>query len=263
MNLRESINKRIDYLQMIAGEKRQSLAKAPEGMVKGNRHGTGWQYYYRKTSGEKNGIYIKKKNISLAKALGQKEYDNKVLRVTEKELKLLNQLAAVYEQGTLEEIYQHLPASHWPIVCPVEVPIGEFVEQWQDISYQSKAFAEDAPLFYTNKGERVRSKSEMLIANLLAYHNIPYHYEKPIYLKGYGTVYPDFTVLDVQERKEIYWEHMGLLDDRDYREKALDKIATYIMNDYMPGDQLILTYETGRQPLNMKVIEKIVEQYVS
>ncbi len=261
MNIKESVNKRIDYLQQIVKEKRQSLAKAPEGMVRGNRHGAGWQYYYRKNSNEKNGIYIKKKNLSFARALGQKEYDNKILQGVEKELKLLNQLAAVYEQGTIEEIYQQLPPSHRQIVRPIEIPIEEYVEQWQDISFQTKAFSEDAPLFYTNKGERVRSKSEMLIANLLAYHNIPYHYEKPLYLKGYGTVYPDFTLLDVRKRKEVYWEHMGMLDDRDYREKALDKLATYFLNSFMPGDQLILSFETGRQPLNMKVIEKIVEQY--
>ena len=48
---------------------------------------------------------------------------------------------------------------------------------------------------YTERGERVRSKSEKIIADKLFLQNIPYHYERPIYLKGFGMVYPDFCCL--------------------------------------------------------------------
>ena len=43
----------------------------------------------------------------------------------------------------------------------------------------------------TEKGESVKSKSEKIIADKLNMMNIPYCYEVPLYLKGYGYVKPD------------------------------------------------------------------------
>ena len=37
-------------------------------------------------------------------------------------------------------------------------------------------------------------------------HNVPYHYEAPLYLKGRGIIHPDFTVLNIRTRQEYYWE---------------------------------------------------------
>lgn len=72
--------------------------------------------------------------------------------------------------------------------------------------YRGKGFDESTSEFYTAKGEKVRSKSEVIIADVLSREGIPYRYEYPLYLKGIGKVHPDFTVLNVKQRKEIYWE---------------------------------------------------------
>ncbi len=42
-------------------------------------------------------------------------------------------------------------------------------------SYEKMSFREDAPEYYSNKGERMRSKSEVIIANLLDKLGIPPH----------------------------------------------------------------------------------------
>ena len=55
----------------------------------------------------------------------------------------------------------------------------------------------------TEKGEYVRSKSEKIIADTLTKNNINYVYELPLRLKGYGTVKPDFTVLNKRTRHEL------------------------------------------------------------
>jgi len=263
VNIRESIIRRIEYLQTIITEKERALDNAPEGMVKGNRHGADWQYYYRKHSSDKNGVYIRKNDIALARALGQKEYDKKILKRAQQEIQALKHLIGIYEQESVEEIYGNLPLSYQPLVNPIEIPINVYVDEWKKTTFQRKVFNDNTHVFYTNKGEQVRSKSEVLIANILENKRIPYHYEKPLLLSGYGTVYPDFTLLDVRKRREVYWEHLGLWDESEYREKALDKISTYILNGYMPGEQLILTYETGKHPLNMKVLDIIINQFMN
>jgi len=73
-------------------------------------------------------------------------------------------------------------------------------------------------------GTRVRSKSEALISNSLERWEVPQLYEMPLILKGYGKVRPDFMVLNVRTRQEYIWEHLGMLDDPVYLEKAMKKI---------------------------------------
>ena len=95
---------------------------------------------------------------------------------------------------------------------------------------------------------------------MLKKYDVPYKYECPVMLDG-RLVYPDFNILNVRKRKELYWEHLGLLDDPDYLEKNLNKLNRYAMNGYFPGDRLILTYETAGSPLNMRIIELLIRKY--
>ena len=104
----------------------------------------------------------------------------------------------------------------------------------------------------TDRGERVRSKSELIIANLLSKEGIPYKYECPLRLKGFGTVHPDFTALRRNARREIYWEHLGMMDDPEYTARAVRKISAYILNGFYPGEDLIITAETNASPINIR-----------
>ena len=106
------------------------------------------------------------------------------------------------------------------------------------------------------------SLSRLHIADLLNKEGIPYRYEYPILLSGLGTVYPDFTVLNVKRRKELYWEHLGMMDDPEYVEKALQKIAMYEENGIFPGESLILTYETRMNPISPKIVNLMISQYL-
>lgn len=79
--------------------------------------------------------------------------------------------------------------------------------------------------------DMVRSKSEVIIANMLHERNITFHYEKPLFAAD-GTMYlPDFTL--VWNGEEIYWKHVGRLDDPQYVEKWIAKQAWY--SKYFPG----------------------------
>ena len=64
--------------------------------------------------------------------------------------------------------------------------------------------------FYSNNGVRVRSKSELIIANLLEQYDVPYKYEMPLSLDENGIVRPDFIALNVRLRSEYVWEHLGM-----------------------------------------------------
>ena len=96
----------------------------------------------------------------------------------------------------------------------------------------------------------MRSKSELIIADLLRKKRIPYRHEYPLNLmdpetQHMKTIYPDFMILRVRDRKVLFWEHLGLLEKPDYFRKNLSKIRTYEMNGYLPGYSLIISFETS------------------
>lgn len=96
----------------------------------------------------------------------------------------------------------------------------------------------------------VRSKSEVIIANMLVAEEVPFVYEEPLYAPD-GTMFlPDFTVKFRGET--YYWEHVGRLDLPDYRAHWESKEKWY--EKHFPG-RLIVTYE-GRE-LSREAMEVI------
>ena len=89
-------------------------------------------------------------------------------------------------------------------------------------------------------GDMVRSKSEVIIANILADRDITFWYEKPLFADN-GTMYlPDFTLN--YRGKTWYWEHLGMMDKPTYQEHWKQKEKWY--NSHFPG-QLITTSESA------------------
>ncbi len=73
-------------------------------------------------------------------------------------------------------------------------------------------------------------------------------------------VYPDFTILDVSNRKEIYLEHFGMMEYPEYCEKALLKIQTYARNGITLGKNLLITFETSQNPFDITYLEQILKE---
>ena len=258
-HIKSELESRIYNLKQIIKKKEEELSVVPEGSVHICQSGNRIQFYLKKDGRR---IYLKESQSKLVEKLIRKDYDQKVLAAAKKELKELEKLSKNYPKTTCEEIFEKLHEERKRVVNSIWVPDQEYVEQWEAEEYVKKGFREGAPEYYTNKGERVRSKTEILIANALEKHKIPYHYEKPLNLNSYLTVHPDFTILNVRKRKEIYWEHLGMMDDPEYCEHALGRINAYEMEGIFPGDGLILTHETGKMPINSKMIEKMIVQYL-
>lgn len=114
----------------------------------------------------------------------------------------------------------------------------------------------------TLSGHLVRSKSEALIDMFLYTNHIPFRYECALEFENENfVIYPDFTIRHPQTGKIFYWEHFGRADDPQYADNMLKKIKLYISHGIIPSHQLITTFETKEQPLDMDAVQKIVEQY--
>ncbi len=101
-------------------------------------------------------------------------------------------------------------------------------------------------------GCMVRSKSEVIIANLLAASKVPFRYEVPLFAPDGSFYLPDFTI-EWRGRK-FFWEHLGLLDKKDYKAKWEAKKQWYAT--HFP-DALLVTKES---PKLSKTAQNLIEK---
>ena len=248
-------------LENIVGQVSKRLEHVPEGTL---RLSTSQNYpqYYHCTDENRRGIYITKNNKNLVKKLAQKAYDEKVLKCAQKRLSQIKRILKDYKDNEIEEIYLKEHDLRKEHIKPIEPTWQKRLELWKATEYRGKEFQESMPVIMTERGERVRSKSEKILADYFFKRGIEYKYECPLYLKGMGIVYPDFTFLSSNSSQEIYWEHNGKMDDPIYAKKAIQKINTYMKNNIFPGERLILTCETQQTILDSKVIEMLTDKYL-
>ena len=238
-----------------------SLKDAPNGTLRLSQSNNYLQFYHC-TEENKLGKYITKGNDELIRKLAQKSYDEKLLRVAEKRLNQIKRILKDYEDNEIEQIFLKEHKERQRIIHPVEPTWEHRLKEWKIKEYQGKGFGDEMPMIVTERGERVRSKSEKIMADYFHRHGIEYKYECPIYLKGMGMVYPDFTFLSKKLEKEVYWEHCGMVDEPSYARSLVRKIEAYENNGIFPGERLILTYETEQSILNTGKIEQMVNRYL-
>ena len=199
--------------------------------------------------------YINVSNIKEAQNIAQRDYDLKYLKHVESEIKDIEGLLAKKYSDKAKNCYSGINEGRKKLIQPFEMSDEDYIRKWLAMPYQPKEFTEnDVTEYYTDKGERVRSKSEIIIANMLKTLNIPYKYECPLKI-GDILLYPDFTILDVKGRRERYLEHFGMMGDLDYVNNMMLKISTYEKNNIFIGDKLICTFESAKRPLNISTLK--------
>ncbi len=215
------------------------------------------QYYYHKIGERGRGTYIRKDNISTARDIIMYNYNEKILKIARQWRRWISNTLSTIPKQTIADVYTSSKRRK-PLITPYEISDEEYVDKWLQVQYDSKPFSDGMPEIYTERGERVRSKSEKLIADKLYMLNIPYRYEQPLQLRGYGTVYPDFTILNTHNRREIIYEHFGMMDNEDYAKCAIKKINNYLAHGYRWGVNFIATFETQESPFDVRILEKMI-----
>jgi hypothetical protein len=93
---------------------------------------------------------------------------------------------------------------------------------------RERRFLEAGLIHRSERGDLVRSKSELVIADKLYARGIEYLYEQPFALGEGRLRYPDFTIADHARGVTFYWEHLGMLDDPGYSARWKRKRAEYL-----------------------------------
>ena len=125
---------------------------------------------------------------------------------------------------------------------------------------------EERLIHRTARGEAVRSKSEVIIANLLHARGVDYQYEEPFERNGL-IKYPDFTIEDDDTGERFYWEHLGMLSDPSYRRRWTEKKEWLRTQGILPREEgggsegtLITTEDSANGAIDSQLVARLVEE---
>lgn len=248
----KALHERKSFLENRIAETRRALAGLPEGTLSiGDRHGH--PHYYVCGIKDKDGRPVKKyipaSKEAFAADLAQKAYLQEQLRCDLLQFKALERFLRDYEKGSVNEAkFKH--SEHFFDLLRKTKRISPDVEECQhklDAMFRSSTKRPEGRRFPTRSGIKVRSKSEVEIANLLYSLNIPFTYEPVIEEDGFE-ITPDFIFMPPSTCKLCMWEHFGMMDNPDYAKTSLRKLEALFENGWLLGQNLIVTTETYDSP---------------
>ena len=124
-------------------------------------------------------------------------------------------------------------------------------------------YYEDGLIHRAKDGRMFRSKSEVIIANMLIDNGIEdYLYEEKLPI---GDTYklPDFTFKDAATGSCIIWEHCGMLTDPLYKQRWESKKKLYELNGFSEKNKnLIVTEDLPNGGIDTKIIQDKIDDYL-
>lgn len=249
----------------------RDVNRAPKGKLRITSANGVPVYYHREEPSDKIGKYISQGDREVARKLAQKRYAEKMIIEIKHQIDLLDKLVEYGKDSRFLEIYEKNNPQRRKLITPYVISDEEYVKQWlekgddeatgspsEHDSFENMIKEEseekdkwDNRIFTTANGEYVRSKSEVIIADTLARLGIPYVYEKPFYYDEDKSFNPDFTVLNVKRRKEIYIEHFGKMGAEDYMDSFFWKMKKFGKIGILQGDNLLMTFEDKEHQFNI------------
>lgn len=256
--LLELTKERITLIKTGIKRAERDATKLPTGRLRSSQGQRHRRFYRMNAKNDTKGEYIPARNTELIKGLAQSDYNRRFIRVAKREIVILERTIKLLSAGGVEAVFDELPEYRKDIVTPYYPSDQLYAAAWQAERFRTNIYRAEERKYKTRRGDMVRSKSEAIIADILHELKIPYHYEKALRLSTGEFRYPDFTLLKVSERKEYYMEHFGLFDDVGYRNASLRKLNEYGANGICTGKNLILTFETTDNPLDIEGIRQML-----
>lgn len=228
----------------------RELKKMPPGQL-AKRH-IGEKINYQHLLTDDRGKQIRRgitKNQEMIHILARKKYLQKSLELLEKNIPALESFLRVHNAPTMDHIIGMLPDTYQDLEPELFLPE---VRNKPEEGYKCSTYRPEERTHITSGGLKVRSKSEVIIADLLDAHHIPYRYEEILYIENKAFA-PDFSILLKNGRK--YWEHCGRVHDPYYMKHHKWKLSMYEKAGIVPWKNLIVTYDDEYGGLDARIIE--------
>lgn len=225
-NILERLFARKKMVDTLVEKLSADLKNAPKEHLQVSKNKNTYQYYLKNEFSSKKGSYIPKRDIEKAKQIAQRDYNSKLLKKLLVEQKALNKVLTFFKFTDIYKEYDSLHPARKVLVTPVVTSPEEFAANWQAKTYKTTSYHKENLIFKTNNNEYVRSKSELVIANALAFNKIPYKYAP------------------------------------EYATAAAEKFLSYTQNGFQQGRNIIYTTETKTAPLTPNTVQKIIDAFL-
>ncbi len=233
------------------------LAALPQGKLICTRNGRHYKWY--QTDGHQKN-YIPRREQNLARQLAEKKYMSLQSQYITQEKRAIEYYLSHHKDGSSPAEKLLTAPQYKELLIPHFTPVSQELSIWASAPYEQNRKYPEQLIYKTGSGNIVRSKSEAMIDMLLHVNSIPFRYECELQL-GETTLYPDFTLRHPMTGNLFYWEHFGMMDNPAYCRNVSSKLQLYFSHGIIPSINLITTYETKDNPLDVEIVEGIIQHY--
>ena len=226
------------------------------------RRKAGKTYYQRQTpEGRK---YLGTGENEIVKRIKKAKYISCELDMINSDITLLTKLLNDYRIVSHETVDSRLPKVYRLHSPDYYEDLPDAGKEWMRKKEAEKAeygpWHPEGLIHTVSNGIKVRTKSEMAIAEILLRNGIPFVYELPHVLKNGKIVHTDFTILSTIDYKtEILLEHEGSMADSGYRDKHAWRVENYYLSGYVPNVNIFFTYDGMNGSVDGESIQRIVD----
>lgn len=262
----------LDELQIEIGREKalmehnaKILSESPQGFLnikqrRNNHYSYYWTYHEGCGNQRKQRQVNINKNFDMIARLTRKKLSSIIWDNCYKNLPKLEKLRAQIKPVSIDAVLKKCPEKYQEAFRLLSKA------QMEELMVTPYSKCPNNPQYHkhtTDYGERVRSKSEQILANTLYAYGIPFHYEEEFFYSvgNIGRIYPDFTIF-LPSGDIIIWEHLGMLSIEQYCINNARKLNIYQQNGFTIGDNLILTMDDNNGNFSSTIINKTIRNEI-
>ena len=220
---------------------------------------------YHEQQGAISNRYLGKQAHPAVQAIQQRYYLEHVIANLESNIKEMDRFAARYKTIDPNRLRDSFPKAYQFDAQEIFKLAGTIDERaWAKAAQQGDYCASEShPEHLTQiaaDGHYVRSKSEVIITNILLSYDLPIRHEEEGIFGGMP-IAPDFTIYSKKLHREIIWEHFGLMNDPRYQQKYQRKMAAFATAGYLPYINLITTFDDTDGNIDSRQIDRLVKEF--
>ncbi len=274
---RSELQNQLDTLRESLEFCEAELSMLPEGTLLCSRDKSGHNRYYRAFSDD-SGVYQRRgigKQAGLKKDLARKAFLEQAAKAMRANVSLLEKTINAYIPCDPDSVLsrmrsglQNLPSDD--MVCTrvqqmlldIDGSTCQRIDShvaWGNAAYKRSERPIEGIGLVTSRGERMRSKSELLIAERLYAYGIAFHYEQLIEV-GQTELAPDFTFQDC-DSNEFYLEFCGMMNDPAYVSSYQHKRDLYEQAGITQWGRMIYVYASGNE-IDMEAIDATIRYQI-
>lgn len=230
-------------------------------------HSGSGSFYIRKR-GNKKAIFVPRSNTKLLSMLSSSRFYLQKIRILENNIVSLEKALLKINDYNDENVLAAMPK-----VYSEAFQVARKRENHKTVIQSENPYNRNELAIVVSNGLLVRSREELIIAELLLSLGIQFWYEKALTLKetvtmSDGTIithevtkYPDFTIR-FADGTMFYWEHCGRLDLEKYRSDFMSKMQLYTENGIFAPARLLITTSGKGEAINMPALKELVMKMI-